>query len=103
VYSASAQFPSAETFGLQSQLRRASVSVASNIAEGAERPATREFLYFLGVAAGSVAEAETLTIIAKRLGYLSDDVEAQLLSDCDRIGKMLQKLKRALHNRIESC
>ncbi|MFY7853623.1 MAG: four helix bundle protein, partial [Brevundimonas sp.] len=70
VYRATSNWPSEERFGLTSQLRRAAVSVASNIAEGAARRSTGEFLQFIGMARGSLAEAETQLLIASRLGYL---------------------------------
>ena len=99
VYRASAGWPRDERFGLTSQVRRAAVSVASNIAEGAARRTTGEFLQFVGIARGSLAEAETQLIIAARLGYLEPDVESRLMTAADRISRMLVSLAAALRDR----
>ena len=72
VYKHTAQFPQAEVYGLTSQMRRAAVSVPSNISEGAARGGKKEFIQFLYVALGSLAELETQTIISRKLGYLKD-------------------------------
>ncbi|MDT0686867.1 four helix bundle protein [Autumnicola psychrophila] len=72
IYKVSTKFPSSEMYGLTNQIRRASVSVPSNIAEGAGRSSDKELLYFLNVALGSLAEVETQIEIALRLGFISD-------------------------------
>ncbi len=72
VYSVTKTFPSAEQFGLTSQMRRAAVSIPSNIAEGAARKSKREFAQFLSVARGSLAEEETQILIAQDLNYLTE-------------------------------
>jgi four helix bundle protein len=99
VYRASAGWPRDERFGLTSQVRRAAVSVASNIAEGAARRTTGEFLQFVGIARGSLAEAETQLMIAARLGYLEPGAENRLLAAADRISRMLVSLAAALRDR----
>ena len=99
VYRVSGQFPPEERFGITSQVRRASVSVAANIAEGAERPGTREFLQFLGIAGGSLAETETFLILARRLGMAPPEAIAPLLHQAGEIGRMLNGLKRSLHSK----
>jgi four helix bundle protein len=99
VYRSSAGWPKDERFGLTSQVRRAAVSVASNIAEGAARRTTGEFLQFVGIARGSLAEAETQLMIAARLGYLEPDAENRLLAAADRISRMLVSLAAALRDR----
>lgn len=93
VYSATSSFPQAELFGLTSQLRRASVSVPSNISEGAARNTAREFSHFLGITLGSLAELETQLIIADRLGYASMD---DLLKRVGRVRGLVLGLKRSL-------
>ena len=69
VYKASAKFPAPETYGLTSQVRRAAVSIPSNLSEGAARNGSREYINFPGISPGSLAELETQLIIASRLDY----------------------------------
>ncbi len=96
IYTITNLFPNAEQFGLTNQLRRASVSVPSNIAEGAGRKSRKEFIRFLYIALGSMNEIETQIEIAKRLNYISDleDFEKQFL----HIKRMLLKLIESLNN-----
>jgi four helix bundle protein len=79
VYRCTQAFPKIETYGLTSQLRRAAVSVPSNIAEGQARLSTGEFKQFLGNARGSLVEVETQILIARDLGYLGNDQSETLL------------------------
>ncbi len=72
VYKATAEFPKEEIYGLTNQMRRASVSIPSNISEGAARGSKKEFIKFLYIALGSLAELETQTIISEKLGYLKE-------------------------------
>jgi four helix bundle protein len=92
VYKATQSFPRAEMFGLSSQLRRAAVSVASNIAEGRGRLSQGEFRQFLGMAQGSNCEVQTQILVAKSLnmGSLEGLAEAEHLSI--EVGKMLSAL-----------
>src|SRR4051794_5130461 len=79
VYRASRGFPSEELYGLTNQVRRASVSIPSNIAEGEGRGTNAEFVRFLRIAYGSLREVETQLLIAERLGYLSPGMAAGIL------------------------
>ena len=96
VYRVTAQFPSDERFGLTSQMRRAAVSIPSNIAEGHGRQSTREFANFLWIANGSLMELETQVMIAERLS-LSPREQADKLRDSLSDGsRMLAGLRNSL-------
>lgn len=99
VYQASGKWPYEERYGLISQVRRSAVSVPANIAEGAARHGTREFVHFLGIARASLAEAETLLILAGRLGYSPAGRIDALLEQQNRIARMLSGLVAALRSR----
>jgi four helix bundle protein len=94
IYDITKQFPDDERFGLVSQMRRCAVSVPSNIAEGQARNSKGEFLQFLGIARGSVAELTTQILISERLGYLADP-EATI-SMADEVGRILSGLINSL-------
>jgi four helix bundle protein len=86
IYRATASFPDAERFGLAQQMRRAAVSIVSNIAEGAARNSPREFVQFLAIARGSLAELETQLELAVRLSLLEATHEVNELSrNCGRL------------------
>jgi four helix bundle protein len=72
IYRITTKFPHAENYGLTSQIRRAAISIPSNIAEGQGRNTTRDFIHFLSVAHGSLKEMETQVIISQRLGFIED-------------------------------
>ncbi len=97
IYRMTRNFPKEELYGLTSQIRRASVSIPSNIAEGQARRSTAEFLNFLSIAQGSRAEVETQTLIALRLGYVTRNQIAEILALLDEISRMLNALKAKLH------
>ncbi|MDP1912570.1 four helix bundle protein [Brevundimonas sp.] len=99
VYAATRNWPRDERFGLTSQIRRAAVSVPSNIAEGCARRSTAEFVRFLSIARGSLAEVETQTIIAAKLGYLDQGTQTSLLEAADEISRMLAGLIAKLEER----
>lgn len=101
VYRASSQFPGDERFGLTSQIRRAAVSVPSNIAEGHEREGTREFLHHLSIALASLAEVETQLEIAHELEFLDEETHRSLLADCGELGKQMNRLRAALRSRSD--
>ena len=96
VYRLSAEFPRDEIYGLTAQIRRASVSVPSNIAEGYGRATRKEYVQFLSIAQGSLKELETQAILAARLTYATSEQVERLLSDSERLGKMLGSLIRSL-------
>ncbi len=93
VYGVSSSFPAAELYGLTSQMRRAAVSIPSNISEGAARNSKKEFSHFLGVTLGSLAELETQLILSERLGYVTED---SLLKRLGRVRALVLGLKRSL-------
>ena len=97
VYRVTGSFPNSEAFGLVSQMRRAAVSVPSNIAEGAARSSSKEFSHFLGIARGSLSELETQIAISKELGYLSDSEALDEL--VDRVFGLIGGLVKAIRAR----
>jgi four helix bundle protein len=99
IYRITEKFPSAERFGLTNQLRRASVSLPSNLAEGHARSGAGEFSRFISIAMGSLAELETQVMLSKELGYLDAAVSESLLGDMDVIGKMLRGLAKSINRR----
>ena len=90
-------FPKEELYGLTSQLRRAAVSVPSNIAEGQARQSTAEFRNFLSIAQGSLAEVETQLLLAIRFEYLTQQQASSALGLREEISKMLSSLRSKLH------
>jgi four helix bundle protein len=97
IYTTTSTFPKAELYGLTSQMRRAAVSIPSNIAEGAARESTPEFLRFLYIARGSLAELETQILIANNLGYLAD--LGPLQKEVDYVSALLTGLIKNLKAR----
>jgi len=96
VYWASDSFPRKETFGLTAQLRRAAVSVPSNVAEGQARLTPRDFRNFLGHARGSLAEAQTQIMIARDLGYLGPKGSGRLLHLAEDVARLINALQSSL-------
>ena len=95
-YKLCAEFPKHEVYGLTCQLQRSVVSVPSNIAEGQARNSSREFGHFLGIARGSLAEAETQIMLAQRFGYLTAEKINPVLEKAEEIGKMLKGLQKSI-------
>ena len=100
VYKVTSDFPREETYGLTSQLRRAAVSVPSNIAEGAARKSDKEYVRFLFIARASAAEIETQLLIADNLGYRNKR-DNQVNEDLLTISKMLTALINKISERIK--
>jgi four helix bundle protein len=93
VYSLTARFPKEELYGLTSQIRRSAVSIPSNIAEGAARHSRKEFIQFLHIASGSVAELETQLLLAIRMGFIPGD---SIIPHIEEVRKLLLGLLRSL-------
>jgi four helix bundle protein len=102
IYSASNNFPRDEVYGLTSQLRRAAVSIPSNIAEGQGRATSGEFIQFLCQARGSLFEVETQVIVAHNLKYLSDAQRDALASQISELGRILNGLVTSIQRRKSS-
>jgi four helix bundle protein len=96
VYKITATFPTEEKFGLVSQLRRATISIASNIAEGASRNGDKEFLHFLSLSTGSAFEIETQLIIANKLNFVDQNELENLLMHVTEIQKMIYLFSKKL-------
>jgi len=97
-YSTTKAFPSAETFSLVDQMRRAATSVGMNLMEGAMRLGTKEYRQFVGIARGSAGEVCYQLLLAKDLNYISEDTYRELRSGYDRVLQMLSRLSQTLGN-----
>jgi four helix bundle protein len=100
VYEVTDGFPSKEMYGLSSQIRRAAVSVPSNIAEGHARNSTKEFLRFVSIAMGSLAELDTQLELSRRLKYVSETSFSEITERTAEVGRMLRGLQRALSHKL---
>jgi len=100
IYRLTASFPKTEDYGLSHQMRRAGVSVPSNIAEGAGRGATKEFIQFLKIANGSLTELDTQFEIALKLGYISNVEREKINSLMESVAAKLAGLMRNLRSRL---
>ena len=101
-YRVTADLPVDERFGLISQARRAAVSVPANLAEGHRRSSTKDFLRFVSIAAGSLAELETLIELATRLYSIRSTSLEELVSSADEVGRMIRGLQQRLEERLSS-
>jgi four helix bundle protein len=97
-YNLTKNFPNSELYGLTSQLRRAAVSIPSNIAEGHGRSSTKAYVNHLMIAHGSLMELETQLILSARLDYCSTEESQATLKTTEEIGRMIQGLKRSLNS-----
>jgi four helix bundle protein len=98
IYKASNHGSFAKDFGLRDQIRRAAVSIPSNIAEGFGRGGNKEFLQFLSISKGSLFELKTQLIIANEIGYLNDEIFKKISNEIDEVGKMLTSFMNYLSN-----
>src|SRR4030095_5114059 len=96
VYNYTRNFPADERFGVTNQMRRAAVSISSNIAEGTPRMSQTDFARFIEIATGSVFEVVSQSFIARRQGFLTPEAFAELYSAADEIGRMLSGLRKSL-------
>src|SRR5947207_3228875 len=102
IYQHTARFPGEEKYGLTNQLRRAAVSVPSNIAEGQGRRTTKDFLTFLFIARGSILEVQTQVEIARRLLYLGQDQASLLDNQITTVVRLTNGLINALERKLQS-
>lgn len=100
VYKALAIMPNDEKYGLSSQIKRAVVSISSNIAEGAGREREKEFYYFLNIAYGSCYELQTQLIICEKLNFITEEINQPLLSKINEIQKMIYVFKENIKKKI---
>lgn len=92
IYAITSTFPKDELYGLVTQMRRAAVSIVSNIAEGKGRTSKKELAHFLAMSRGSLRELEIQLLVAAHLKYFGNDVEEEILARMDEIGRMLAGL-----------
>jgi four helix bundle protein len=103
VYRLTKTFPVEERYGITSQLRRAAISVPTNIAEGSKRAAPRDYAHFLNIAQGSLAEAEYLILLSRDLGFLKHEGASPLLGEIREVSRMLSVLRTRVKEAIDSC
>lgn len=102
IYNKTRAFPSDERFGLTNQLRRAAVSISSNIAEGSSRSSKSDFARFVEIATGSVFEVVSQAFIAHRQSFLSEDQFREIYADAEELSRMLSGLRKSLLSTLNS-
>lgn len=102
IYELTRSFPKEETYGLTGQLRRAAISLVSNLAEGSSKRSTREFIRFINISYGSLAEIEAQIILAEDLDYAASQKTAPILDASAEIGRMLNALQNGLEKKLNS-
>ena len=102
VYQLAKLLPRDELFGMSDQIRRAVVSIPSNIAEGCARESEREFLHYLSIAQGSTAELETQLLLCEDFGYIGQNATQPVLQSCEEVSKMLHALSSKLKASLSS-
>jgi four helix bundle protein len=100
IYRWTSSLPKHELYGLSSQLQRSAVSIPANIAEGHGRSTTKEYLRFLSIARGSLAELETELLLAKRIGYGDSNAAEKLFKQIEEISRLLRGLQKALREKL---
>jgi len=100
IYQLTKDFPSSERFGITSQLRRAAVSVPTNIAEGTKRLGSQDYVRFINIAEGSLAETEYLIMLSRDLAYLLPEATAKPLAEITEIARMLNALRARVEQGI---
>lgn len=100
VYQITEGFPQREHYGLSAQIRKSAISIASNIAEGSARFGDKEFIHFLMIARGSLAELHTQLLLSQEIGYLDETNFTLLENSIDEIGRMLNGLKESLQKPV---
>ena len=103
IYSITKAFPKEELYALTNQIRRAAISIPSNIAEGRSKRSTRDFMRYVNIACGSISEMETQLMISESLGYISSSQLQPLLEETNRIGRMLNGLHTGLEKKLSSA
>ena len=96
IYEITRKFPKEEIYGLTSQIRRAVISISSNLAEGAGRSSKKDFRRFVGIAMGSLNETESLLIVASKLGFIDEQAYLSIRSKTEELGRILNGLKKYL-------
>ncbi len=102
-YDLTRDFPKSEVYGMASQIRRASVAIAANIAEGYGRDSTGSFVNFLKIAQGSLKELETHFLLCARVGLAPEEQIAPVLQQCDELGRMLRAFIRSIRRSAEEA
>ncbi|MDD3181478.1 MAG: four helix bundle protein [Alphaproteobacteria bacterium] len=102
IYRLTKLFPKEELYGLTSQMRRAAISIPSNIAEGRSKRSTKDYIRFVNIAYGSAAELETQLIIAMNLDYIANEQMATVSNELSEVGKMLNGLVAGLEKKLSS-
>jgi four helix bundle protein len=102
IYSETRRFPSEERFGLTNQMRRAAVSISSNIAEGSSRSSKSDFARFVEIATGSVFEVVSQAFIAQRQSFLSENQFREIYADAEELSRMLSGLRKSLLSTLNS-
>jgi four helix bundle protein len=102
IYSLLKVFPKSENFNTIDQIRRCSISIASNIAEGAGRNSDKEFIHFLSISNGSSTELESLIIISNKLNFIPDDLKEKFVEKINEIQKMNRALQKHLTYKVKS-